>query len=576
MDITPTRRKQEDDGQDGEGDGSSVSTSAPSESTLHQSVSSTWTQARFSEGPDPEVNPVPTVGQRDGHELKRRPLDPHKESRTDTTHQHSRPPLPSMANQRSLAIGGPSHTLPDDSDHESTKNGPKLGTAAPNSSPCPTSHLAMPDIMSSHDQAQHEPSDSRPRDPPVGPNTGSSLISPSSQSSARTRLPAYLVSDSHDIEVNADGEQTRVYSLPQSSYVAGWTPPSSPSFPDSDSESVSSFPSVNSSFFFSSAGASPHLLPIYDANQPLDDRHASGSGAPTRRRSRQALQPGGHPRTSSRAHARRGSGPTGRVGHASQSSLENLPHSQKPIPLADRKGGAHARAPTATTKEPTMDLAIPTLSLPSALPRPTQFGQTLGRIKVVLLSDPSQKPKSDATSEEIIEKVMQTLIWDNEDIVDAGEWEMIEAGSSGAFQLQSLHASTDWLQPKQSTTHSQPSFYSDDRSERFEGNENIEIVRVLSIPSSSSLDSLTARLKRLLVGPFHQLSSLLLPSLSLSIDNQDDDDTFDITSALARLLASSDSTPLFTALVVVVDPAGMFVNPLPSGDQAANMRYRAK
>ncbi|KAF9041245.1 hypothetical protein BJ165DRAFT_273552 [Panaeolus papilionaceus] len=203
-----------------------------------------------------------------------------------------------------------------------------------------------------------------------------------------------------------------------------------------------------------------------------------------------------------------------------------------------------------------MDLAIPTLSLPSALPRPTQFGQTLGRIKVVLLSDPSQKPKSDATSEEIIEKVMQTLIWDNEDIVDAGEWEMIEAGSSGAFQLQSLHASTDWLQPKQSTTHSQPSFYSDDRSERFEGNENIEIVRVLSIPSSSSLGSLTARLKRLLVGPFHQLSSLLLPSLSLSIDNQDDDDTFDITSALARLLASSDSTPLFTALVVVVDPAG--------------------
>ena len=121
-----------------------------------------------------------------------------------------------------------------------------------------------------------------------------------------------------------------------------------PSPPDSPStDSVSSLPSVSSSFFFSSAAASP-------------------------------------------------------------------PHSH---PTSD-----HA-------KDSTQGLIIPSLTLPSALHRPTPYGQTLGELKLLVLG-------GQGTGKGFLSGL---LVEDNEDVVDVGAWEASEHGAL-------LRASTDWIE----------------------------------------------------------------------------------------------------------------------------------
>lgn len=139
-----------------------------------------------------------------------------------------------------------------------------------------------------------------------------------------------------------------------------------PSPADSPSESISSLPSVGSSFFFSSAAASP-------------------------------------------------------------------PHSH---PQSD-----HAR-------ESTQGLIIPSLILPEALPRPTQYGKTLGDIRLLVIGD-AVKDHTLASS---------LLLDDNEDVVDIGGW---EATSDGFV----LRASTDWIEHKDA--HG---------LEKFEPSRNVELV----------------------------------------------------------------------------------------------------
>lgn len=139
-----------------------------------------------------------------------------------------------------------------------------------------------------------------------------------------------------------------------------------PSPPGSPSESISSLPSVGSSFFFSSAAASP-------------------------------------------------------------------PHSH---PQSD-----HAR-------ESTQGLIIPSLTLPEALPRPTQYGKTLGDIRLIVIGDAAE----DRTL------VSSLLLDDNEDVVDTGDWET----TSDSFVLR---ASTDWIEHKDA--HG---------LEKFEPSRNVELI----------------------------------------------------------------------------------------------------
>ncbi|KAG9308341.1 hypothetical protein JVU11DRAFT_12107 [Chiua virens] len=202
--------------------------------------------------------------------------------------------------------------------------------------------------------------------------------------------------------------------------------PTLPSPPDSPSESISSLPSVGSSFFFSSAAASP---------------------------------PHSHPHSD----------------HARDSTLAQ-------------------------------GLIIPSLTLPEALPRPTQYGKTLGDIRLLVIGD--------AVEDHLL---LSTLLFeDNEDIVDTGDW---EATSDGFM----LRASTDWIEHKDA--HG---------LEKFEPSRNIELV-VHHSPSS---------ILPLIHSPFHSLLEIV-------------DQHCHPSAALTNLIASPWS-PLYTALVILTDlgPSG--------------------
>ncbi|KAF9238050.1 hypothetical protein BU15DRAFT_88490 [Melanogaster broomeanus] len=199
------------------------------------------------------------------------------------------------------------------------------------------------------------------------------------------------------------------------SSVAGASQPSSPrssallSPPGSPSESISSLPSVGSSFFFSSAAASP---------------------------------PHSHP------------------------------HSE------------HGR-------ESTQGLIIPSLTLPEALPRPTQYGKTLGDIRLLVIGDGAE----DHTL------LSSLLLDDNEDVVDAGTWEETTDGFM-------LRASTDWIE--QRDAHG---------LEKFEPSRN----------ASSLLP--------IIHSPFHSLVEIIDQQCQPSVQ-------------LANLIASP-WTPLYTALIIL-------------------------
>lgn len=141
------------------------------------------------------------------------------------------------------------------------------------------------------------------------------------------------------------------------------SPPDSPS-----SDSVSSFPSVSSSFFFSSQAASP-------------------------------------------------------------------PHSQP--------HSGHLR-------ELTEGLIIPALTLPSALRRPTPYGQTIGDLRILVLGNQGAG-KTFLTT---------LLLEDNRAVVEVGNWEDAEYGKV-------LYASTDWIEHKDA--HG---------LEKYEPTRNIEIIEL--------------------------------------------------------------------------------------------------
>ena len=190
------------------------------------------------------------------------------------------------------------------------------------------------------------------------PSSSSTMESASAVSTSTSTLRTPHSRQEHHVSSVSPAASASQPSSPRSSTL--------PSCPNSPSGSISSLPSVGSSFFFSSAAASP-------------------------------------------------------------------PHSQ---PQSD-----HAR-------EPTQGLIIPSLTLPEALPRPTQYGKTLGDVRLLVIGD--------AADDHAL--VSSLLLDDNEDVVDTGDWEAIRDGSV-------LHASTDWIEHKDA--HG---------LEKFEPSRNVELI----------------------------------------------------------------------------------------------------
>lgn len=175
-----------------------------------------------------------------------------------------------------------------------------------------------------------------------------------------------------------------------------------PSPPDSPS-SVSSFPSVSSSFFFSSAAASPP-----------------------------------HPHNHHNHH--------------------------------------HIRDDICATQ-----LIIPSLTLPTALRRPTPYGQTLGDLKLLVLGTKS-------AGKHFLEGL---LLEDNEDVVEVGAWDDfwqqddVDAAENGLLPrgggVKVLRASTDWVEHRDA--HG---------LEKFEPTKNVEVVKILGYDPAASSDHVRA------------------------------------------------------------------------------------
>ncbi|KAI0061129.1 hypothetical protein BV25DRAFT_795376 [Artomyces pyxidatus] len=138
------------------------------------------------------------------------------------------------------------------------------------------------------------------------------------------------------------------------------------------------------------------------------------------------------------------------------------------------------------------ELVIPSLTLPAALRQPTQYGKTLGDVRLLVLRDGA---------------ALASMLFDgNEDVVD------VAAAADGAV----IRASTDWLEHRDA--HG---------LEKFEPAHNVEIVDA-SPPRSAHIDAPLA----------HEAESSAL-------------DPQAPPSALLSALLSAPSTPLYTALVAL-------------------------
>jgi hypothetical protein len=110
----------------------------------------------------------------------------------------------------------------------------------------------------------------------------------------------------------------------------------------------------------------------------------------------------------------------------------------------------HSHPPSDHLRDSTQGLIIPCLTLPSALRKPTPYGQTLGELKVLVLG-------SQGTGKSFVSGL---FVDDNEDIVDVGAWEATEHGAV-------LRLSTDWIE------------YRDGHGlEKFEPARNVEIIEL--------------------------------------------------------------------------------------------------
>ncbi|KIY67240.1 hypothetical protein CYLTODRAFT_353638 [Cylindrobasidium torrendii FP15055 ss-10] len=235
----------------------------------------------------------------------------------------------------------------------------------------------------------------------------------------------------HESEISTSASTIRSLHIPIPSSAfshaeaSGTSEPGSPhsSLDSPSSDSVSSFPSVSSSFFHSSAPDSPH---------------------------------------------------------------HSQPHSEH-------------------TRDDTQGLLIPSLALPDALRQPTPYGKTLGELRLLVVG-----------GKDFLSKL---LLDENDEIVDAGEWQTAELGRV-------RRASTDWIDRRD--MHG---------LEHFEPSRNVEIHELGGDPNDSASE-VVAHVKYLVQTPFQAITEVLDPSCD--------------PSGPAANLLSSPFTPLYSALVLLM------------------------
>ncbi|TEB32764.1 hypothetical protein FA13DRAFT_1731279 [Coprinellus micaceus] len=299
-------------------------------------------------------------------------------------------------------------------------------------------------------------------------------------------------------------------SMPPSPRLTGADSSALPSPPSSPADSVSSLPSVGSSFFFSSAAASPGVGPerhLSDHEQPEELPQPTHDPPPIQRRRRT-------------------------IHESSLSSLESSPSS---LELTSSHRGSsrtrgvwkpHRHGHYSDAAGATSGLIIPSLALPPALKRPTPYGQTVGEVRLLVLARQGAKVGGGRGF------VANLLLEDNDDVVEVGEWEepvrggleneeeeeMVLLGKTGA---KVLRASTDWVE--HADAHG---------LEKYEPARNVEVCE---LPGGTHSPKTSRGLSK---HPFRAVSEVLHP------DSQP-------SSVLANLVGSA-STPLFTALIILL------------------------
>ncbi|KAF6751192.1 hypothetical protein DFP72DRAFT_1071739 [Ephemerocybe angulata] len=348
-------------------------------------------------------------------------------------------------------------------------------------------------------------------------------------------------------------------SMPPSPRLTGADTSALPSPPSSPADSVSSLPSVSSSFFFSSAAASPRLgmeRTLSGEGQQRDrsehsrDEHQDHTeGGVKGEATAEGKQPQGAPPAQRRRRTIRQQ--RSYQDESSFSSLESSPSSLELI--AGARGHSRARRgvwPQRAGRQQIGDghssdaagaagLVIPSLMLPPALKRPTPYGQTLGEVRLLVLARQGHAVHGRGF-------LASLLLDNNEDVVEVGEWEdpadrvqwagnyddevdeeMVQLGKAGA---KVLRASTDWIE--HTDAHG---------LEKYEPMRNVEVVELPSYDVLTEGNTLIEHLKNVVHAPFHSVSEILHP------DSQ--------PSAVLANLVGSASTPLLTAFILLLPSA---------------------
>ncbi|KZT63144.1 hypothetical protein DAEQUDRAFT_783064 [Daedalea quercina L-15889] len=168
----------------------------------------------------------------------------------------------------------------------------------------------------------------------------------------------------------------------------------------------------------------------------------------------------------------------------------------------------------------TRGLIIPSLTLPAPAKLPTPYGQTLGDLRLLVLA--SRRAAASTAA------LVAHLLEENDDIVELGVWEEEAFGADDAApRVTALRASTNWVEHRDAhgLEHTEPA-------------RNVEVVELPGYDPSDDAETILGRVLPAIHSPFQQVSEALHPEYA--------------PSAILANLLSSGSTPLYTALILLL------------------------